>query len=88
MARTRQRLGCFIDVVQRREAQGRNTDAEILKLKLMRAAAACSTNDTLSFVQPTNTEVHLSCTRNCWCLHKHVRLIRCLHDPCLSVSAR
>ena len=58
-------LGCIVEVIQRREAHGRNTDAEILKLKLMRAAATCSTNDALSFVQPTNTEVNLSCTRNC-----------------------
>ena len=62
-------FGCIVDVVRRRETQGRIAEAEILKLKLLRAAAASSTNDALSFVQTTNTEVHLACTRKRWCLH-------------------
>ena len=49
--------------------QGRIAEAEIPKLKLLRAAASSSTNDALSFVQPTNTEVHLACTRKRLCLH-------------------
>ena len=62
-------FGCIVDVVRRRETQGRIAEAEILKLKLLRAAAASSTNDALSFVQTTNTEVHLACTRKRLCLH-------------------
>ena len=74
-------FGCIVDVARRRETQGRIAEAEILKLKLLRAAALSSTNDALSSVQPTDTEVHLSCTRKRWCYTY-------LHDPCLSVSAR
>jgi hypothetical protein len=63
-------VSSIVEVAQRREAQGRTTEAEILKLRLLRAAvheqnesAKYSTDDALSFVegksevQPTRTDV-------------------------------
>jgi outer membrane protein TolC len=63
-------VGAIIEVAQRRETQGRTTEAEILKLRILRAAvkeqvetAKYSTDDALSSVesksevQPTRTDV-------------------------------
>jgi hypothetical protein len=63
-------VGAIIEVAQRRETQGRTTEAEILKLRMLRAAvkeqvetAKYSTDDALSSVesksevQPTRTDV-------------------------------
>ena len=63
-------VGAIVEVAQRRESQGRTTEAEILKLRLLRAAvneknesAKYSTDDALSSVegksevQPTRTDV-------------------------------
>jgi hypothetical protein len=40
-------FGCIVDVAHRRETHGRIAEAEIPKLKLLRAAASSSKNDAL-----------------------------------------